>query len=197
MMADLSISLPAWLREKVNHNADWFSKSWAMEARILFAVDLSKWNVELGGGGPFGAAIFNENTGELVALGVNRVEQCQDPTAHAEIVAIRMATQRLGQFNLAQSASSCTYALYSSAEPCCMCTGAILWSGIKHLYFAADRDAVEATGFDEGPLTPRAALTTRGVTFTHMPGQDGVWAAAATEVLAKYHRDGGLIYNGV
>lgn len=191
-------SFPKWLQTLVENqeDADWFERSWPENARMQLAVDLSRWNVERGSGGPFGAAIFDTVSGRLVALGVNRVEHGKDPTGHAEVVAIRMACQGLSLFNLNQASPVANYVLYSSAEPCCMCVGAVLWSGIKQVYFAADRTVVEATGFDEGPQMSSLALEQRGVQLTHMRGVDDVFSLSAAEVLNNYHSSGGLIYNG-
>lgn len=93
------------------------------------------------GGGPFGAVIVQD--GKVVATGVNRVTTTNDPTAHAEIVAIREACARLGTFDL----SGCE--IYSSCEPCPMCFGGIYWAHLEHIYFGASRfDAADA-GFDD------------------------------------------------
>lgn len=191
---DLTISWPSWLNQMAEEHADWFTKSWTHEERMQLAIDLSRWNVDKKGGGPFGAAIFDESSGRLIAWGVNRVEFGRDPTAHAEVMAIRMACQRVAQFNLAQASQD--FALYSSAEPCCLCVGAVLWSGLKRVLYAADRNSVEATGFDEGPQTLLEDLEKRGVQLVHMPGNDDCFLHAATNVLVRYHESGGLIYNG-
>ena len=190
------VAFPDWLQARVMAEGYWFERSWSEDSRMQLAVDLSRWNVEQGSGGPFGAAIFESSSGRLIAVGVNRVMPDQDPTAHAEVMAIRMACQALSQFNLNQATSAGSYALYSSAEPCCMCVGAVLWSGIKQVYFAAGRAVVESTGFDEGPETPPRDLVQRGVALTHLPGIDDRFATAAAEILRNYYQSGGLIYNG-
>ncbi|ALO16354.1 Guanine deaminase [Salinivirga cyanobacteriivorans] len=93
------------------------------------------------GGGPFGAIIAKD--GEVIAEASNSVTLTNDPTAHAEINAIRQATQKLGTFDL----SGCE--IYSSCEPCPMCLGAIYWARLDKLYFAGTKtDAMEA-GFDD------------------------------------------------
>jgi tRNA(Arg) A34 adenosine deaminase TadA len=183
-------------------NPAWMDKHWTETERMTFAVDLSQWNVEHGSGGPFGAAIFDQQNGKLVSVGVNRVEPGFDPTAHAEVIAIRMACQHLTDHNLARvvsdkcDGSTAALALYSSAEPCCLCVGAVLWSGLKTVFYAANRDAVEATGFDEGPQTSEESLAQRGVCLIHMPGAAGELSKSAIAVLEHYRRSGGLIYNG-
>jgi guanine deaminase len=92
-------------------------------------------------GGPFGAAIVKD--GKIIAIGHNEVIKTNDPTAHAEIVAIRKATKLLGRFDL----SDCE--IYSSCEPCPMCFAAIHWAKMKTLYFAATRYDAAEIGFDD------------------------------------------------
>ena len=105
------------------------------------AIRLAKENVKEGKGGPFGAVIVKD--GEIIARGVNTVTSDNDPTAHAEINAIRMATKELGEFQL----DDCE--IYSSCEPCPMCLGAIYWARPKKLYFAATKEDAAKAGFDD------------------------------------------------
>lgn len=105
------------------------------------AIDISIENVTKNTGGPFGAVVVKNN--EIIARGYNSVTTLHDPTAHAEIQAIRKACEHLQSEDL----SDCT--IYSSCEPCPMCLGAIYWSRVQSLYFAASRvDAADA-GFDD------------------------------------------------
>ena len=104
------------------------------------AIALAVENVK-NGGGPFGAVITRGN--EIIAEGVNRVTAQHDPTAHAEVQAIRKAAERLQTFDLAGCA------IYSSCEPCPMCLGAIYWAHLDHLYFAGPKNAAAAAGFDD------------------------------------------------
>jgi guanine deaminase len=104
------------------------------------AIQLSLENVA-NGGGPFGAVIVEENT--IIATGVNKVTNSYDPTAHAEIVAIREACAQKNSFQLP------TVQLYSSCEPCPMCLGAIYWAHIKTVYFANTRYDAAAIEFDD------------------------------------------------
>ena len=101
-------------------------------------------------GGPFGAVIAAGD--EIVAEGVNRVTLELDPTAHAEICAIREACRKLGRFSL----WGCT--LYSSCEPCPMCLSAIYWARLDALYFAASRDDAARAGFDDSLLYQQIPL---------------------------------------
>ena len=102
-----------------------------MNPYMQIAIEAAREGMESGAGGPFGAVIVKG--GEVIAVAHNEVLATNDPTAHAEIVAIRKATAKLGRFDI----SDCT--LYSTCEPCPMCLSAIHWAGIKKLYFGADR----------------------------------------------------------
>jgi len=105
------------------------------------AIELSRVKMREGEGGPFGAVVVHE--GRIVGEGWNRVLATRDPTAHAEIVAIREACQRLGRFSLEGAQ------IYATGEPCPMCLGAILWARIEHLYYGNTRLEAAAIGFDD------------------------------------------------
>ena len=104
------------------------------------AIDLAVENVR-NGGGPFGAVIARG--GEIVAEGVNRVTSQHDPTAHAEVQAIRKACSKLNTFDLTD------LDIYASCKPCPMCLGAIYWAHLDHLYFAGTKDDAARIGFDD------------------------------------------------
>lgn len=104
------------------------------------AIKLSEENVNREGG-PFGAVIVKD--GIVIGEGVNSVSTKNDPTAHAEIVAIRNATKKLKTYNL----SGCT--IYTSCEPCPMCLGAIYWAHISRMYYGNTKDDAAAVGFDD------------------------------------------------
>lgn len=107
------------------------------------AIDLAVENVRRGGG-PFGALVVHE--GEVIARGTNCVTPHNDPTAHAEVVAIRRACEALERFHL----EGCT--LYTSCEPCPMCLGAIYWAHLDRVVYAATRDDAAAAGFDDAHI---------------------------------------------
>lgn len=107
---------------------------------MAMAIRLAKENVQ-NGGGPFGAVI--SKNGEVIATGVNRVTSNCDPTAHAEVSAIRAACEKLGVFTL----EGCE--IYSSCEPCPMCLGAIYWAHLDSLYFACNKTDAAKAGFDD------------------------------------------------
>src|SRR5574344_2605735 len=104
------------------------------------AIELSEENVA-NGGGPFGAVIARD--GEIIATGVNRVTANCDPTAHAEVSAIRAATSQLNTFNLSG------YEIYTSCEPCPMCLGAIYWARLDKIYYGNTKTDAKNIGFDD------------------------------------------------
>ncbi len=108
------------------------------------AIRLSQEKMEAGEGGPFGAVVVKE--GEIVGRGWNRVTSANDPTAHAEVEAIRDACAHLGSFSLA----GCE--MYASCEPCPMCLAAIYWARLDALYFAALQGDAADAGFDDALL---------------------------------------------
>ncbi|MBI2604635.1 MAG: nucleoside deaminase [Deltaproteobacteria bacterium] len=105
------------------------------------AIELARRNVNGSNGGPFGAVVVKD--GKVIAEGNNQVTSLQDPTAHAEVQAIRKACQALGTFDL----SGCE--IYSSCEPCPMCLGAIYWARPARVYFGATRQDAARAGFDD------------------------------------------------
>lgn len=114
----------------------------AEDARFMqMAIDLSVENVD-NGGGPFGAVIVSPE-GEVIATGVNRVTANNDPTAHAEVSAIRAACQKVHDFKL----HGCT--VYSSCEPCPMCLSALYWAGVKRICFGNTKADAKAIDFDD------------------------------------------------
>jgi guanine deaminase len=108
---------------------------------MLEAIRLARENVLSGKGGPFGAVVVKD--GKIIAAVANSVTTTNDPTAHAEVNAIREACKVLGTYQL----DGCE--IYSSCEPCPMCLGAIYWSRPAKLYFAAGKDDAAASGFDD------------------------------------------------
>ena len=115
------------------------------------AIALARQSVENNWGGPFGAVIARE--GRLIARGCNRVLSNSDPTAHAEVVAIRAACAAFGAFDL----SGCT--LYSSCEPCPMCLGAIYWARIDTVFYANTREDAARIGFIDADLYREMGLS--------------------------------------
>jgi len=187
-MGDLHITLPDWVPAIV----PWDDPCTTPEARMDVAVALARANVERDAGGPFGAVVYDLASGRPVAAGVNLVEHAGNAILHAEIVAMMFAQAALGRYSLSGPALP-PYALATSCEPCAMCLGAVLWSGIRHLECGATRDDAVRIGFDEGPVFPASwdYLDARGIRVRR-----GVRRDAAAEVLEAYRRRGGRIYNG-
>jgi tRNA(Arg) A34 adenosine deaminase TadA len=184
---ELILTLPDWVDEFL---AQWDHDSSSDEAKMRFVIELARRNVEHQTGGPFGAAVFDASSGKLIALGINLVEPANCSIAHAEMVAIALAQQTLGSFDLGQGARSCE--LVTSTEPCAMCLGAIPWSGVRHVICGARGEDASAIGFDEGakPNDWIGALASRGIEVTRDVLRD-----EARAVLNHYHTTGGRIYN--
>lgn len=121
----------------------------ADEVFMRRAIELARQNVERGGGGPIGAVVVKD--GRIVGEGANQVVPRNDPTAHAEIVAIRDACARLGTFRL----DGCT--VYTSVEPCPMCLTAILWARMEAIVYAGDQDDIAAAGFSDADFYAEVA----------------------------------------
>ena len=135
------------------------------------------------GGGPFGAVISKDN--EIISEAYNSVSLTNDPTAHAEILAIRKAALLLKSFDL----SDCS--LYSTCEPCPMCLGAIYWAGIKKVVYASDRRDAERAGFSDNQIYKELQLdpSERKVVFLQLTDSGG------TEIFRKWDElDDKVIY---
>lgn len=158
---------------------------------MRFVIRLATENVARGTGGPFGAAVFEADTGILIAIGVNVVVSSNCSHAHAEMVALANAQERLKTFDLG-SPGLADHELVTSCEPCAMCFGAIPWSGVRRLVCGARGMDAEAIGFDEGPKLKNwvSALESRGITVV----QD-LCREEAVAVLEEYKKMGGMIYN--
>jgi tRNA(Arg) A34 adenosine deaminase TadA len=188
LLPRIEIALPAWIDEFVD-----FERAYGTtEERMRLAIDLSRENILRSTGGPFGAAIFELETGRLVSVGVNLVVPCNNSALHGEMVAFMMAEARLGTYSL-NAPSLPAHELVTSCDPCAMCLGATLWAGVRRVVCGADRADAGEIMFDEGPVFPESFeyLTARGFEIVH-----GVLRNEAREVLRLYARKSGTIYNG-
>jgi tRNA(Arg) A34 adenosine deaminase TadA len=189
-MADpraLLIDLPAWAAAReVDHR-----RYATDEDRMRVAIEMAAANVANGTGGPFGAAIFESESGLLVALGVNSVVRLRNSVLHAEVVAFMRAQAKVGQYSLATPGLP-AHTLYSSCDPCAMCLGAALWAGVIRIVCGATRQDAIALHFDEGPVFPESYdyLVRRGMSVEH-----GVLRVEARATLERYRARGGVIYN--
>jgi tRNA(Arg) A34 adenosine deaminase TadA len=122
---------------------------------------------------------------------MNQVVPLRNSTLHGETVAIQMAQKKLGTYSLTKVSDTKVYELYTSCEPCCMCLGATLWSGVSRLVCSATKDDAGAIGFDEGPVFDQsyAHLESAGVQVTR-----GLLHAEGAAIL-KHYGEIGEIYN--
>lgn len=184
---EITIRLPDWTEAFLKKSPENFVD---IKDRMRFVIELARSNIQNGSGGPFAAAVFDE-TGRLIAPGVNTVFSSGCSIFHAEIVALAVAQKIMGTYDLSAGGSRC-FELFTSAEPCAMCFGAIPWSGIHNLVCGARDEDVRAIGFDEGPKLSNwiNALNERGISvLTDVLRDDAV------KVLKEYTAMGGIIYN--
>lgn len=135
------------------------------EARMAAVIEFSRQNFRHNTGGPFAAGVFERDSGRLIVIGVNRVVAHNCSSAHAEIMGLSLAQQRLGTYDLGGPGLP-AHELVVNWRPCAMCYGAVLWSGVRSLVIAGHGPELEQiTGFDEGPLHPdwRGELERRGI----------------------------------
>jgi len=142
-----------------------------MKNFILQAIEVAKEGLKNEAGGPFGAIIVDEN-GIIIGSGYNQVTSTNDPTAHAEIVAIRKACQHLNSFQL----TGCT--IYTSCEPCPMCLSAIYWARAEKIIYACSRKDAANIGFDDDFIYQEIPLSIneRSIPCTQMCQEEGLKA---------------------
>lgn len=187
MSTALVVDVPAWATSMGNQRASYTTD----DERIELAIRLSRENVMRREGGPFGAAVFEEGTGRLVSVGVNSVRRLSNCTLHAEMMALMFAGQAASCHTLRRD-DGVSHVLATSCDPCAMCLGAILWSGVRRVICAATRDDAMEVGFDEGPVFSDSwrYLAERDVSVQH-----GVHRTEARKVLSEYMAMGGPVYN--
>src|ERR1043166_8840443 len=145
------VTYPEWVDSVV----DWDRSYASDDDRMRLAIAVARANVERATGGPFGAAIFEAASGQVVSLGMNSVVRLNNCTLHAEMVAFMMAQQRVGSFTL-NSPGLPAHELVTSCEPCAMCLGATLWSGVQRMVYGAAREDASRLEFEEGPVFPES-----------------------------------------
>jgi tRNA(Arg) A34 adenosine deaminase TadA len=180
------IELPGWVAGFVEN---WQQPLSTTSQRMKLAIALSRENIQQETGGPFAAVVVNEETNELVSVGINLVTTAGLSIAHAEMVALSLAQASIGEWNLSHAGH---LQLVTTCEPCAMCFGAVPWSGVKSMICGAQKKHAEAAGFDEGDKPDHwvRSLQRRGIVV-----QCGVLKSEAAAVLADYSEDGGAIYN--
>lgn len=189
MKKSIAISLPDWAHSLLHAGICAIGD----EAQMRVAVDLAQRNVSEKTGGPFGAAVFEAASGRLVGIGVNSVERLRNSVIHAEVMALMFAEDETGSFTLQGGGNLPEHVLATSCEPCAMCLGAILWSGVRRVVCAASRDDALRIGFDEGPVFPESYeyMRKRGVAVVRNVLED-----EARAIMQSYLERGGLVYNG-
>lgn len=183
------LTLPAWL-DKILAEKEIVIPD--PEKRMRWVIGLSRQNVEHASGGPFAAAVFDSGSGRLLGAGVNRVEPLYCSPAHAEMLAVAFAQKNLQSWDLGGDAAR-PAELVTSSQPCLMCLGAILWSGVTNLVFgAAAVDVTSILGFDEGPLPKdwQGELLKRGIRT-----EGEILRGEAVMVLELYKKKQGTVYN--
>ena len=184
------LELPAWADDEIAAHAQ---RAFSLiEDRMRLVIALARTNFERDTGGPFAAAVFEEATGRLVAIGVNRVVPMRCSSAHAEVMALSLAQQAIGSHDLGGPGQA-AHQLVVNWCPCAMCCGAVIWSGVRSLVIAGSGPELEEiTGFDEGPIHPSwsAELTRRGVAVT-----DGVLRAETCAMFRQFAASGRAVYN--
>lgn len=188
LVTKASYELPAWVQAEI----EWAPAYATDVERMALAVELARLNVDHRTGGPFGAAIFERESGKLVSVGVNLVVPAHDCTLHAEMVAFSLAGRRLKSFTL-HAPGMPEHELFTSCEPCAMCLGAALWSGVRRVVYAAHGADARDLGFEEGPVSSEdhRYLADRGVRF-----ETGPLREEARAVLRLYKEREGVLYNG-
>jgi tRNA(Arg) A34 adenosine deaminase TadA len=186
LYAQIHLTLPAWIHDAVDPQAICADDA----AKVALAIELSRLNIAHASGGPFGAAVFDEASGRLIAIGVNRVLQQSCTVAHAEMMAYMTAQSRMQHVRLNEDGARITLA--TSSQPCCMCYGATFWAGIDTLLIGArSQDVEELTEFDEGPLPADwiGELERRGIALRR-----DILREEACAVLRDYGKLGGHSY---
>lgn len=187
-MPAIKIDLPFWVESFV----DWGRQYASDEEKISLAINLAVENVLQSTGGPFGAAIFDSQAGKILSVGMNQVLRSNNSCLHAEVTAIMMAQATLDSYSL-NAPGMPRYEMFTSCEPCCMCLGAILWSGLNRVVCAATKDDASRIGFDEGPVYESSYeyLRSRGIDVKR-----GLMNKEAVKAFDLYIERGGVIYNG-
>ena len=181
----VALALPDWLEDA----AETFETCRTDAERMAGVIELARTNVDQGTGGPFSAAIFDSASGRLIAAGVNVVIPTNAGIAHAEAMAVAAAGQALGSFDLGVDGPT---SLFASTEPCVMCLGVTVWSGVSRLVCAGRDEDAREIGFDEGPKHPDwvAELEKRGIAV-----ERDLERGSSVDVLRHYLATGGDIYN--
>ena len=191
---EVRLGLPAWVDDEVMDSPEYFDSD---EEKMAFVIRLSLRNVMEQTGGPFGAAVFERDSGRLVAPGVNVVVDSRTLLAHAEAMAFMLAQQDVESFDLGASELP-SMEIFASSQPCIQCYGMTWWSGVQRLVIGARAADVERiTGFAEGPLPEDwvKKLEKREAPLAPIEVRQDLLVKDACEVLEMYRDTGGFVYN--
>lgn len=183
-----TMTLPAWLVDEADALPTVLP---TLEERMALVNRLADRNWREGNGGPFAAIVVDDATGELVSAGVNVVLSTGKSSGHAEVMALGLAQQALGRWDL--GAEGAQLSLVVNWRPCVQCYGATMWSGVRSLVVAGSGPELEElSGFDEGPMVADWAeqFEARGIRVTQDVGRDD-----ALEVYRAYGASNSLVYN--
>jgi len=190
MPFDFTLNLPDWASTELEHLPQFLL---TLEERMATVLRFARLNTENQSGGPFAAGVFERDSGRLIGIGVNRVVPLNCSSAHAEVMALSLAQQRLGVYDLGGPGMP-AHQLVVNWSPCAMCFGAVLWSGIRSLVIAgADPEMMAITGFDEGPMPAewREELAKRGIELI-----EGVLREEALTDFRTFAASNPVVYNG-
>jgi len=188
-MNQLNLSLPDWINSFLNEYPKIIAED---EKQMRFVLALTERNIREETGGPFGAAVFERDSGKLVSVGVNVVVRQNCSAAHAEMMALMLAQKELGHFDLGAERFP-EHRLVTSGKMCAMCMGSVCWSGVCEVLSSAEPEDVEKiAGFDEGPTPPdyNAQLECRGIKIV-----PELLRSEGRAVLQLYVDLGGKVYN--
>ena len=188
-MNQLNLTLPNWIDSFLAKYPKIISDP---EEQMRFVLSLTERNIREKTGGPFGAAVFEQDSGKLVSVGVNVVIQQNCSAAHAEMMALMLAQKELDHYDLADARFP-AHRLVTSGKMCAMCLGNVCWSGIKEVLSSAEPEDVEKiTGFDEGPAPQNynQELERRGIKI-----KPELLRSEGQAVLQLYVDLGGHVYN--
>ena len=188
-MNQLNLTLPNWIDSFLAEYPKIISDQ---EEQMRFVLALTERNIREKTGGPFGAAVFEQDSGKLVSVGVNVVIQQNCSAAHAEMMALMLAQKELEHYDLGDTRFP-EHRLVTSGKMCAMCLGNVCWSGIKEVLSSAEPEDVEKiTGFDEGPAPQNynQELERRGIKI-----KPELLRSEGQAVLQLYVDLGGHVYN--
>ena len=192
LFPSVTLTLPSWMSDRAAPDTHIAS----IEERMRFVIALAVENVEQGTGGPFAAAVFEISTGRLVAPAVNIVEQGRCSLAHAEAMALMVAQQAVGTYDLGAPGLP-SMELVTTSQPCIQCWGNVWWSGIKRLVTGTSIEQTQAiAGFDEGPVPTNWADLLRSRTPAERSVEviENFLSDEACAALKRYKEIGARIY---